>query len=430
MPDLMMPVPGLTEGPAAVLPGSAKTPMNQAGGEQDSGFDAALVQAAEAGAEAPAQDGGSGAGPADDGGDLQEAAPHGNALPPTDEAAAAALPEDDATDGVVIVGDAAAALALTETDAPAGETGDRLPDGPQAADAVAGPVPAPVVPLAAAAGEAQQAAAAGGEQGTAAAAVQRLLHGPERGFTRVPAAAVTGGDGSAARPPVLPAAGDMPQPAASLVVGVAVATGTDPDSALSVLRRLTVGLQRAAPDSAVRGDGVAGHAGAAPASAAGGPSTPAAGGQGLLLDTPFQRQPEWQQSLGERVQWLIGQQLQGARIRLNPAHLGPMEVRIQVQNDQASIQFMSAHGVVRDALEAAVPRLRDMLDANGIDLVDVDVSGQSFAEQQHQAEGHRADARGAGYELAAGGDDVDPAATGPRLLETPLAAAGLLDLFA
>ncbi|HHO67870.1 MAG TPA: hypothetical protein ENK12_02455, partial [Gammaproteobacteria bacterium] len=190
------------------------------------------------------------------------------------------------------------------------------------------------------------------------------------------------------------------------------------------------GLQRAAPDSAVRGDGVAGHAGAAPASAAGGPSTPAAGGQGLLLDTPFQRQPEWQQSLGERVQWLIGQQLQGARIRLNPAHLGPMEVRIQVQNDQASIQFMSAHGVVRDALEAAVPRLRDMLDANGIDLVDVDVSGQSFAEQQHQAEGHRADARGAGYGPAAGGDDVDPAATGPRLLETPLAAVGLLDLFA
>jgi flagellar hook-length control protein FliK len=97
-------------------------------------------------------------------------------------------------------------------------------------------------------------------------------------------------------------------------------------------------------------------------------------------------QPGWDQALGQRVQWLVGQQLQGAELRITPPHLGPIEVRISIGQDQQTVvNFTSPHAAVRDAIEAAVPRLRDMLGNNGQDLVNVNVSQHSFAEQRRQA---------------------------------------------
>lgn len=95
-------------------------------------------------------------------------------------------------------------------------------------------------------------------------------------------------------------------------------------------------------------------------------------------------QPGWDRAMGEQVQWMVGHRLQGAEIRLNPAHLGPMEVRIQMQNDQANITFTAQHGVAREALEAAIPRLREMLGESGLQLNNVTVSDQSLAEQRRQ----------------------------------------------
>ena len=156
-----------------------------------------------------------------------------------------------------------------------------------------------------------------------------------------------------------------------------------------------------------------------PAGAAGTSALPS-----VSVQVPFQ-QTNWDQALGERIQWLVGQRLQGAQIKLNPAHLGPMEVRIQMQHDQASIQFTSAHGVVRDALEAALPRLRDMFESAGVQLVNVDVSGQSLAHQQAASEGHDP----ATWKRFAGGREEG----GETLLETPVVSlriSGRLDLFA
>jgi flagellar hook-length control protein FliK len=157
-----------------------------------------------------------------------------------------------------------------------------------------------------------------------------------------------------------------------------------------------------------------------PFSTPGGASAPVA----VSIDTPL-NQASWDQTFAERIQWLVSHKLQGAQIKLNPAHLGPMEVRIQVQNDQASIHFTSAHAVVRDTLEAALPRLRDMLDGSGVELVDVDVSGESSAEQR-SAPGEQ----GPGERHPAVADADSPP---EPLLESTLAdavASGRLDLFA
>ncbi len=97
-------------------------------------------------------------------------------------------------------------------------------------------------------------------------------------------------------------------------------------------------------------------------------------------------QPGWDQALGQRVQWLVGQQLQGAELRITPPQLGPIEVRISIGHDQQTVvNFASPHAAVRDAIEAAVPRLRDMLGNNGQGMVNVNVSQHSFAEQRRQA---------------------------------------------
>ena len=144
----------------------------------------------------------------------------------------------------------------------------------------------------------------------------------------------------------------------------------------------------------------------------------------LSVNTPL-AQGNWDQALGERIQWMVNQKMQGAQIRLNPAQLGPMEVRIQVQNDQASIQFNSAHSVVREALEAALPRLRDMFDASGVELVNVDVSGQPSAGEQRAGGEEGGVTRGARVIDGDSGEET--------VLETPLSSLlenGRLDLFA
>jgi len=201
--------------------------------------------------------------------------------------------------------------------------------------------------------------------------------------------------------------------------------------AIALFRRLAGSGSRAAAasESRVRSDAVLTVPGSitAPASATT-TTSPMSSLANASINVPL-NQAGWDQALGERIQWMVGQGLQRANIKLNPANLGPMEVRIQIQNDQASVQFTSAHGVVRDALEAAMPRLRDMFDNSGVELTDVDVAGQSFAEQQQAA--------GDGQGAAAGGGSrhtpFDVAGDVESVLETPvysLSESGRLDLFA
>lgn len=192
-------------------------------------------------------------------------------------------------------------------------------------------------------------------------------------------------------------------------------------AALQSIRRLA-GNQGAGQESLVRSDTVPAGA-AAPAN----PATATAAPPGLVLGVPVQ-QAGWDQALSERIQWLVSQGAQGANIKLNPAHLGPMEVRIQMHNDQANIQFTATHAVVREALEAALPRLREMFGSSGVELVNVDVSGESFAEQQRT--GTEADRHAYGQVGHGAGDsDSDGEET---VMETPLiaaAATGRLDIF-
>ena len=124
-------------------------------------------------------------------------------------------------------------------------------------------------------------------------------------------------------------------------------------------------------------------------------------------------QPGWSDVFADRVTFAVKQSLQEAEIRLNPPQLGQVDVRIVMSNDQANLMFSSPHGAVREAIEASMGRLRDMLADSGFNLVNVDVSDRSLAQQRNDAQGQRESGRGgaqsgyrAEFELATHAPDV------------------------
>ncbi|WP_177187846.1 flagellar hook-length control protein FliK [Formivibrio citricus] len=95
----------------------------------------------------------------------------------------------------------------------------------------------------------------------------------------------------------------------------------------------------------------------------------------------------WGDAVAQRVSMMLGRQEQQVEMQLNPPHLGPMEVRLTLGQEQASVVFASQHAAVREALEAATPKLTALLADQGIQLVNVQVASDSL--HQHAQEQSR-----------------------------------------
>ncbi len=96
--------------------------------------------------------------------------------------------------------------------------------------------------------------------------------------------------------------------------------------------------------------------------------------------------PGWGQALGDKVIWAARNDVQTAQISINPPQLGPMQISLSLSGDQATAVFASAHGEVRQAIEAAMPQLREMLSASGITLGDASVGAQLPQQQQRDTQ--------------------------------------------
>lgn len=103
------------------------------------------------------------------------------------------------------------------------------------------------------------------------------------------------------------------------------------------------------------------------------------------LETSLNQEEEWHQNMAGKLSWLTTQGLQSAEIMINPPDMGPVEVRIQVQNEQASVSIQAQNASVRDMLEQNSSRLRDMLQEQGLDLSQFDVSDQSSGDQRQSS---------------------------------------------
>jgi flagellar hook-length control protein FliK len=90
--------------------------------------------------------------------------------------------------------------------------------------------------------------------------------------------------------------------------------------------------------------------------------------------------------VGGKVTWMASQRVQSASLQISPEHMGPVEVRISMQDGATSVAFSANHADTRAALEQALPRLREMFATQGLTLSDASVSQQSpRGQSQKQA---------------------------------------------
>ena len=89
----------------------------------------------------------------------------------------------------------------------------------------------------------------------------------------------------------------------------------------------------------------------------------------------------WADEIGTRVVMMTESGNHTASLKLSPEHLGPLEISITVRDDKASVWFGAAHADTRAAIETALPRLREMFEAQGLSLADAGVFREPPREQ-------------------------------------------------
>jgi len=82
---------------------------------------------------------------------------------------------------------------------------------------------------------------------------------------------------------------------------------------------------------------------------------------------------EWTPALGARLMTMVADDVQQARIQLDPPELGSLEIKLQISQDQASVQVTAQNHQVKDVLDSGARALRDALAAEGIELSEFSV---------------------------------------------------------
>lgn len=146
----------------------------------------------------------------------------------------------------------------------------------------------------------------------------------------------------------------------------------------------------------------------------------------LEISAPLQN-TNWAQSFSEKIVWLAKTDQQSAQININPPQLGPVQITLQINGDQASAVFASPHAEVRQAIENSLPQLREMLSGAGINLGQADV-GANLAQQNREAPPQAMNENRSTSETAILPGDVN---TNTNTSGIPLQRGrGLVDLFA
>ena len=140
----------------------------------------------------------------------------------------------------------------------------------------------------------------------------------------------------------------------------------------------------------------------------------------------------WDNQISQRIVYMVGKE-QAATLTLNPPDLGPVQIVLNVSNDQATVAFSADQLEVRQALENALPRLREMMSESGIALnnATVDAGARQQQDSERRAPGSNG-ANGGNGSLAGNGNEAEAAVNeiAPRTRTVGLGERGMVDLFA
>lgn len=90
---------------------------------------------------------------------------------------------------------------------------------------------------------------------------------------------------------------------------------------------------------------------------------------------------EWSGVIGNKVRWMRNAGVTSAEIQLHPAELGTIEIKIVTEDQQARISFVTSSTAAKDMIEETIPRLKDQLAENGLELDQSDVSGKKDSQE-------------------------------------------------
>lgn len=136
---------------------------------------------------------------------------------------------------------------------------------------------------------------------------------------------------------------------------------------------------------------------------------------------------QWPQSFGERIVWMAKNEQQVAQININPPQLGPVQITLNLSGDQATAVFASPHAEVRQAIQDAMPQLREMLSSAGVSLGQTNVGAQTPQQNREAPEQFANGARFSGETAILSPDGNSGSATSGKVIQR---GRGLVDLFA
>ena len=130
----------------------------------------------------------------------------------------------------------------------------------------------------------------------------------------------------------------------------------------------------------------------------------------------------WLKEIGLNISGMVQGKLGRMSLQLHPADLGVLEIEILTQDGVASVDFSAVQPATRELLDATLPRLRELLQQQGLQLGDAVVRDQAQQQARDQARSAFAAAQAAADSVV---NEAEPAPRAPRI-----SRSALLDAYA
>ena len=105
------------------------------------------------------------------------------------------------------------------------------------------------------------------------------------------------------------------------------------------------------------------------------------------IDSPI-NSAEFKEQFARQVAGVVVQGQDRAEIRLTPAELGPIRIRVSLNAEDAALDISAAHAATRAAIESSMSTLKQMLVDHGLRLSDYRMdqgNNAAFLSQQRQS---------------------------------------------
>ncbi|MBT9503960.1 MAG: flagellar hook-length control protein FliK [Burkholderiaceae bacterium] len=169
------------------------------------------------------------------------------------------------------------------------------------------------------------------------------------------------------------------------------------------------------------------------AATAAAPTGPSSAQQSAAPATPVTvnsslHEPGFAPEMSSRLTLLASEGVQKAQLHLNPAEMGPVSVQIQLDGQQAQIEFHAQHAATREVLERSLPELAAALRDAGMTLSGGGVFQQQRDPQQDGQAQNQASDQGAARNGSTGASDTTGLGAGQAVVRRT--QAGVLDMYA